>query len=284
MPVGSQIIPKQRVEFATRRKQFEQAFQLVYREYLKKGYCLANASELRISFFNALPETVTFCLWREETLIATATLIPDSPMGLPMEEVYPKEIRDLRAKGRKLCEVSLLALNSDVISNGILPIYFAERLRCLYHIFKPILWYARKSIEHSDLCIAVNPVHRFLYSSLYFEQFGDEKVYESVRGNPSIAMRLNFDELEARAKSKTPGLYKLFLAKTLEIPRISQRFRWSQEEFAYFFVERLDILRKATPVQIDYLALAYPELSIRKMLYEASGPTGNGKTAVKKTQ
>ena len=106
-------MPKERIEFATERKQFEEAFRLVYKEYLHKGYCSPHPSQMRVLFYNALPETVTFCLWRDQTLIATVTLIPDSPAGLPMEEVYPDELKKLRKEGRKICEISSLALNSE---------------------------------------------------------------------------------------------------------------------------------------------------------------------------
>lgn len=266
-----------RVEYARERKHFQQAFRIVYQEYLSKGYCTFHPSEMRMSFYNTLPETVTFCLWRTDILLATASLIFDSQMGLPMEEVYSNEIESLRKQGRKLCEVSLLALNSDVISKGILPIYFAERLRCLYQIFKPIFWYARKTAGYTDLCIAVNPIHKMLYSSLYFELFGEERIYESVRGNPSIGMRLSFDRLEERSK-KTPGLHKLFFGNALELKNISEIFRWTADDFGYFFVEHSEILKKAKREQIEYLANTYPELPIRKMNQSSQGSDRDGRT------
>ncbi len=267
-----QELAKERVEFATRREQFEEAFRLVYQEYFKKGYCSPNPSNMRISIYNALPDTVTFCLWRKNTLLGTASLIFDSPLGLPMECVYPEEVQALRKAGRRLCEVSLLALNSQVISKGIMPFYFAERLRCLYQIFKPIFWYARDTTQTTDLCIAMNPVHKFLYSSLYFEQFGGERVYESVNGNPSIAMRLTFDHIETRAK-KTPGLFKLFLGNKLELRKISDFFRWNHDDFSYFFSQTSDVLKKAKPEYIEYLSHNYPELPIRQLAQRSNAPS-----------
>ncbi len=256
-------LSKERVEFATKKEHFEAAFKLVYREYLKKGYCSSNPSEMRITVYSALPDTAAFCLWRQNTLLGTASLIIDSPVGLPIESTYSNEIKTLRLQGRKLSEVSLLALNSDVISKGIKPLYFAERLRHLYHLFKPIFWYARKSAECTDMCIAINPVHKMLYSSLYFEQFGEERVYESVNKNPSIAMRLNFDQIEERCQKRTPGLYKLFLGNPLEMKKISEIFRWNEDDFNYFFNEK-DFLTKAKPEQIGYLAQIYPNFGVKQ--------------------
>ena len=273
---------KERVEFATKKEHFEKAFRLVYQEYRRKGYCPPNPFQIRVSIYNALPGTVTFCLWRHETLVGTASLVLDSPVGLPMEEVYPTEIGALRKEGRKLCEVSLLALNSEIISKGILPLYFAERLRCLYHIFKPIFWYARKTVGQTDLCIAVNPVHKVLYSSLYFEEFGGERVYQSVNGNPSIAMRLNFDRLEERSHKKTPGLHKLFLQNGLELQNISEIFHWNLDDFRYFFLENSDALTKLKPKQMDYLASLYPEFRLKRMFEQFNPHSAHGKISLGK--
>ena len=279
--MATQQLSKERVELATQREHFEQAFRLVYREYLRKGYCAANPFQMRIILHNALPETVTFCLWRNDILLGTASVVADSPMGLPMEDVYPDEVRTLRNKGRKLCEVSLLALNSEVIGKGILPLYFAERLRALFHLFKPIFWYARKTLGFTDLCIAMNPTHKMLYSSLHFEQFGGEKVYQSVNGNPSIAMRLNFDDIDERGK-KTPGLYKLFIGKSLEIPRITDIFHWNAEDFDYFFIENSNILKNAKQKQIEYLTYIYPKIPIRHMLEKATSNSNYGQPPIRR--
>lgn len=270
---------KERVEFATRKEHFEEAFKLVYREYLKKGYCLPSPSQMRLTFYNALPQTVVFCLWRQNILLATAALVIDSPAGLPMECTYPEELKELRKKGHKLSEVSLLALNSDLITKGIKPLYFAERLRRLYHLFKPIFWYARQTIGASDLCIAMNPAHKMLYSSLYFEQFGEERVYESANRNPSIAMRLDFNRIEQRSQHKTPGLFKLFLGQPLEIKKISEIFHWNLSDFKYFFMEMSDELLKAKPEQIEYLVQQYPEFPIKEWL-SGTNPTLNHGTSI----
>jgi len=280
--VATQQQNKERVEFATRKEHFEEAFRLVYEEYLRKGYCSQITSGMRATIYNALPETVTFCLWREHTLIATASLVPDSSIGLPMEKVYPEEIQVFREKGRKLCEISLLALNSDVIAKGILPLYLAERLRCLYLLFKPILWYARKTAVCTDICIAVNPVHKPLYSSLYFQEFGGERVYESVMGNPSIAMKLDLTQLENGTEKKTPGLYKLFLRNSLELKKISEFFRWNEQDFNYFFAEKSDALNKAKPEQIECLTRYFPELPIKQMAQQANPAYSHERPATKK--
>ncbi len=280
--MAQQDSSKERVEFATQKLHFEEAFKLVYREYLKKGYCSSNPSGMRITLYNAIPETVTFCLWRENTLLATATLVADSPLGLPMEDTYPEELKELRKQGRKLSEVSLLALNSDLITKGLKPLYFAERLRRLYHLFKPIFWYARQTVGATDLCIAMNPVHKMLYSSLYFEQFGTEKVYESVNKNPSIAMRLNFDRIEERAQHKTPGLFKLFLGQPLEIKKITDIFQWNVADFKYFFNDMSDELAKAKPNQIEYLAKRYPEFSIKDWASRKNPARDHGQSILKK--
>ncbi len=269
---------KERVELATKKEHFEEAYKLVYREYLKKGYCTPNPSGMRITLYNTLPESTTFCLWRGKTILATATLIFDSPLGLPIEDAYGPEIQEFRRLGRKLCEVSLLALDSNLIIKGLKPLYFAERLRRLYHLFKPLFWYARKTAGATDLCIAMNPVHKPLYSSLYFEQFG-EHYFEKVN-SASLGMRLNFDQIEERAEHRTPGLYKLFLGTPLEIPKISSVFQWNLEDFTYFFNQNSNVFAEAKTEQLAYLSKLYPEFSLKPSAFGVN--PYNGQSAVRK--
>jgi hypothetical protein len=76
---------------ARTREELEKAYSLVYKEYLRRGYVKQNASGLRISIYNALPQTTTFISIIEKEIIATATVIPDSYLGLPMDEIYHEE-------------------------------------------------------------------------------------------------------------------------------------------------------------------------------------------------
>ena len=79
-------------QITKKRNELEQGFSLVYKEYVKRRYIPKHyKSKIRLSLYNALPSTTTFVAKKGKKVIATATLIPDSPMGLPMDKIYKKE-------------------------------------------------------------------------------------------------------------------------------------------------------------------------------------------------
>ena len=76
-------------------KEIEKAYYLVYKEYLKRGYVNESKSEIRASIYNILPQTTTFVSAVGEEVLATATAIPDSPLGLPMDDLYYDKLAPL---------------------------------------------------------------------------------------------------------------------------------------------------------------------------------------------
>ena len=90
-------------------EEFKAATHLVYREYLRRGYIAPNPTQLRLSHFHAVPETTTFvALDPQQRIVGTVTLVPDSSMGLPMDDAYQAEVDGLRAQGVHLAELSML--------------------------------------------------------------------------------------------------------------------------------------------------------------------------------
>ena len=94
---------------ARSRRELEKAYALVYQEYLKRDYINEVESGWRISLHNAMPETTTFVGIMEEEVLATVSIIPDSPLGLPMDCIYREELNQFRAQKKKICEISMLA-------------------------------------------------------------------------------------------------------------------------------------------------------------------------------
>ena len=59
--------------------------------------------------------------------------------------------------------------------------------------------YAGKYLCVDDLVITINPKHRWFYEHiLLFEQIGEERQYEFVKGAPAIAMRLDLKTAQQR--------------------------------------------------------------------------------------
>ena len=67
------------------------------------------------------------------------------------------------------------------------------------HGNKIMYTYASQYLGVDDLVIAVNPKHRHFYEHiLLFEQIGEERRYEFVKGAPAVAMRLDLITMKKR--------------------------------------------------------------------------------------
>lgn len=168
---------------ATDRDVLEQAFRLQHDQYVGQGYMDPHPSGWRLSTHYALPSTRVFVARSGHRVVATMTLIGDSPLGLPMDEIYADDLRGLRGQRRDLAEVSGLALDPNYSSSGVAILLRLIRMMALYAV----------RVAHlSDLCIAVNPHHAVFYrKAFYFQDIGGLKQYGKVNGAPAVALRLD---------------------------------------------------------------------------------------------
>ena len=85
------------------------AWALAYRVYLEKEYARPNDQRLWYSLHDALPEALTVMIEKNSELIGAVTVVPDSPLGLPADEIFPAETAAMRRGGSRLAEaVSLV--------------------------------------------------------------------------------------------------------------------------------------------------------------------------------
>jgi GNAT superfamily N-acetyltransferase len=168
---------------ATDRGTLEQAFRLVHDQYVARGYMAPCPSGWRLSLHNALPSTKVFVARSGGRVVGTVTLIPDSPLGLPMSEIYSDELQALRERGRRLGEVSALVVDPEFKRIG---------MAILMRLIRMMVVYAAQTARLEDLCIAINPHHAALYRKAFdFETIGAIKHYGKVNGAPAIALRLD---------------------------------------------------------------------------------------------
>lgn len=143
--------------------------------------------------------------------IGTLSLSFDSPIGLLADETYQDEINVFRSLGKKICEFTKLALNSEIHSKQILA--------SLFHVAFIYAWYIR---ECNDLFIEVNPRHRRFYErSLGFKQRGETR--NNLRVNaPAVLLWLDLGYAEQQIQkfggSNTPppsekSLYPYFFSQ-----------------------------------------------------------------------
>jgi hypothetical protein len=91
------------IRVANTRELREKAWGLVHDAYVSKGYMEPCATKMRLLLHDALPEATTFLTEKRPSgqAVATLTIIPDGPLGLPMDGIYGRELAALRAAGRR---------------------------------------------------------------------------------------------------------------------------------------------------------------------------------------
>jgi hypothetical protein len=185
-----------RFELATSAEDYFAALKLVQDVYLKEGYVNADESSCpcRILENHFFEKTAVFIGKKENKLIFTVSLFPDSPNGLPMDSIYKKELDSLRDKGRMVGEVGCLATH---------PEFRDGSQNIPMHGNKIMLNYAMEYLKLDDLVITVHPRHALVYKEiLMFEEIGkgQVKAHPKVNGNPAVALRLNLHEAETKCR------------------------------------------------------------------------------------
>jgi hypothetical protein len=197
------------------------AWALAYRVYREKEYAEPNPQRLWYSIHDALPETVTVLVERKAegcgleaegttaspattipasppalglqpsasaALIGAVTVVPDSPLGLPADAVFPEETRRLRDTGARLAEAVSLVQGGLSERAGMLVAAKLCEFTCLV---------AQRLLDATDLVITVNPRHENYYRRvMLFGRRGSEAACDKVSGAPAVFLTLNFTEMQ----------------------------------------------------------------------------------------
>jgi len=168
--------------------------------------------ETLLKFLDANPETLTLLVQDENGRdAATISLVFDAFDGLPCDEIYGAELLALRAQGRRLVEVTRLAIDPE----------FQRSKALLVCLFNFIYVFARRVKGRDDFVIEVNPRHVNYYCKLLnFETAGPERACPRVQGAPAVLLRLDLSAVEREVErvggtgetSKERTLYPHFFA------------------------------------------------------------------------
>lgn len=244
---------------AGNRAELDEVYRLVYESYRQREYLPEHPCKMRMTLFNALPEAVTFLGMYQGQVIATVSLIPDSPAGLPMEEIYADKIAELRASGRRMAEVTMLA-DRRLDIRRTLPL--------LLELMKLIFDYGRRVLQATDLCITINPRHDEFYRRyLLFEDLGTLRAYPSVQNHPAIARRLNLENVRAKCENHSL-LMRVFFENPTPESVFAERYRLGAEDVEYY-AERLPIVSEASARLIAEVRGFYPDLPWKKWMSAA---------------
>lgn len=189
------------VRLAQRVGELEAAYRLLNEEYVRCGYDDPDPSGMRFLPCYALPTTRTFVALRGTEVIGTVTLVDRGVLGLPMEALFGREILRLQAPGRRLAEVSGLAVRAP------------DRILSLL-LFRAMTGLARWGHQVTDLCITVNAAHEKFYAdALLFERIGPVRLSPQVKGATAVPMRTDLTSAVERIAARHPeGIIGRYLA------------------------------------------------------------------------
>lgn len=160
-----------------------EAAELVRERYEWRGYRTCSITEGLVD----VDRKVSTLVARQRGLVVgTMTLGLDGPSGLWIEQTYPKELAEARARGRALSELTRLAVTPNSDSRTILSSMFG-------------LAYQIGRLQHrsTDLYIEVNPRHAPVYRKLFgFETASDVRVCGRVKA-PAVLLHLDVEHLDA---------------------------------------------------------------------------------------
>jgi N-acyl amino acid synthase FeeM len=170
-----------RASVALAERRLEAASKLVAERYAWRGYIPPTRDS------SDDDRAITLIAETGGTTVGTMTVRLDGPQGLRVDENYPDQVSALRSQGRKVCELTQLALAAQADTKVVLSTLFglAYRLGTTLH-------------DVTDVLIEVNPRHVQFYRRLLgFAVAAGERLCERVQA-PAVLLRASVEELEKR--------------------------------------------------------------------------------------
>ncbi|MCK6473816.1 MAG: hypothetical protein L6R28_19000 [Planctomycetes bacterium] len=171
-----------RLVLAANRRDRERAFRLASSIYSKSGFH-QGSSGFCVSPYDLNADTaVLLIVDADGNEAGTISLVCDGAHGLPCDEVFGSELDGLRAKGRRLGEVTRLAVRENHPASKAI----------LVHLYNWVSVYARRFAGVDDFVIEVNPRHESFYlRRLNFVRIAGERPCPRVGGAPAVLLRLD---------------------------------------------------------------------------------------------
>lgn len=200
--------------------EWQQAFALIHQSYVQAGLAEHNPCGLRVTPYHLLSTTSTLIARLQGEVIGTLSLIRENPSGIPMEQVYGREIQQFREEGVSFAEVSCLATGKYTGK---------EFLRIFSRLMRLVAQHAR-FLGVERLLIATHPRHAAFYERFMgFRRFGEATSYPTVRGAPAVAGMMDFAETD---QTRPPFYEECF---GVRVHREALRAQMMPHEVAQFF-------------------------------------------------
>jgi hypothetical protein len=180
-----------RASIACSQSQIHVAAGLVRERYAWRGYAIREDSQTIPP--QTGPDGVILVAEEGGITVGTLTVGLDGPLGLRCDQSYPDEVGAVRSEGRRVCEVTRLALAERADSPTVLSVLFG----LAYAIGTALS-------DMTDVFIEVNPRHAAFYRRVMgFVVESGERLCERVQA-PAVLLRLSRDELQTRLQVHLP--------------------------------------------------------------------------------
>ena len=189
-----------KLRFAQRDETFNNASMLVQKRYAWRGFPKAQLKKY--------PNRITILSFHQEKIVGTVTVGYDSEEGMLADEIYKPEIDALRAQGRRVGELSKLAIDENIGSKQLLASLI--HIAYLYGVIH----------ECTDAIIEIVPRHKVFYEKMLgFKQIGEERMNNRVHFTVLLMhleldfMRQKIESLGGKGKAaKDRSLYPYFFS------------------------------------------------------------------------
>lgn len=166
---------------ARRRSELRTAFQLVYERYYRDGLANWNRFGLRILPHQLLDTSWVLLAKRGRECLGTLTLVEDGAMGLPVEQLYPAEIWQLRRRQARVAELACFALADQSAAESMTVLRALLQSACEIGF--------RRQIDELVICVHPKRVN-FYEHRLGFEDLGPLRDCPWVCDQPAVALKL----------------------------------------------------------------------------------------------
>ena len=174
-----------RFEILAEPAEIGQALRLVQQSFEREGYAGKSASGLRLTPYHLLPGTIVIAAKEGARIVASLSIIPRGPFGLPIEGSFA--IDDFLRGAGETVEISALAV--DVSARG-------QRGEVLYNLMKFMYHCNADLLGVRTEVIGVNPRMVPLYEAvLLFAPIPGTgiKTYDFANGAPVIPMHYSLE-------------------------------------------------------------------------------------------
>jgi hypothetical protein len=236
----------------------EAAFSLIYSVYRSKGYDMrvGRESGLWCTIHSLHPDSVILLAEMSGKPVGSVSIIPDSPLGLPADLIFPDPLASLRKSERRLCEVSSLAV-IDGTEGGTLELPL--------HLYRLAYLISVYLLNGADIVVSLMAHHAKFYSRfLLFDEISPDSRLSPKTGQQVRYGRLNLETMKVRYEEKyghlsgRRNLFRWFFMNDEEKKKLLDWLRKSRqpmtlEELQYFGAEKSNILPEAGPDAVALL-------------------------------